>query len=136
MSIFYISNGVLSLKKYISMSKNNNPMLCSYLEYYLDDILVITDLKSNIKNKGYATILILSVLQEAQNKNVNVVELDDCSDRYNQKHNIYLKLGFKYNDEYGPEMTGDINHILKINQDINISLTGDEGGVSIFSKLV
>ena len=109
MSILYISNYVLTLNQFKLMVKYNDHTLGSYIEYYLNDTLIITNLESIVKNKGYATILLLSVLQKAKNKNINVVELDDCSSNYNKKHNIYLKLGFKYINKYGPEMTGNIN---------------------------
>lgn len=49
---------------------------------------------------------------EAKKRGIITITLDDCSDRYRQPHNIYTKLGMKYdNEDGGPEMTGQVNDI-------------------------
>ena len=47
------------------------------------------------------------------NRGVKAVTLDDDSDRYRQPHNLYIKLGFKYVDDSGPEMETTIENLMR-----------------------
>jgi GNAT superfamily N-acetyltransferase len=57
------------------------------------------------RNKGYGTMLLQYVISFCKNKfNVSEINLEDMSDNYRKKRNIYLKHGFKYNTKDGCEM--------------------------------
>lgn len=70
----------------------------------------ITDFKSIESNKNYGSILLKHVINDIKNYNKKHLEkisricLDDMTERYRQKHNIYIKFGFIYKNNYGPEM--------------------------------
>lgn len=72
------------------------------------DELGIIDLyvKGEYRNKGIGTKLIKKIILYTYTKyKVKIVKLDDMSDKYRKKNNIYLKLGFHYDEIWGPEMT-------------------------------
>jgi len=79
-----------------------------------DVSMSVIDLRSTNHGKEYATHLFLHACREAKKRGISTITLDDCSDRYRKHHNIYTKLGMKYNDETGgPEMTGKVEDISK-----------------------
>lgn len=61
------------------------------------------------RGKGVGSQLLQKCLNMLPNT-VQTVEVDDMSDRQRLPHNIYLKHGFQYVHEFGPEM------ILRLNQ--------------------
>lgn len=69
-------------------------------------------IKTNYRNKGYAKYLLLHTLKYAFDNMMCYVELDDVSDNYRCKNNIYLLIGLEYVHDYGPEMMGNIKKIL------------------------
>ena len=70
------------------------------------------------RRQGIATSLILRLVAYCREQHgVTVIELDDMSDHYRQNDNIYLKLGFKYLEETGPEMRAETSTILKYRED-------------------
>ena len=69
-----------------------------------DNESTITDFSSTESNKGYGSILLDYVITEAKKIKMGVILLDDMSKQYRNLHNIYKKFGFKYLDDFGPEM--------------------------------
>ncbi len=69
----------------------------------------ITDFSCVKFGKGFGSILLKSVINEIKNLKINIIMLDDMTNRYRQTHNIYLKFGFKYLYDSGPEMELVIN---------------------------
>ena len=65
------------------------------------------DFNINFEQKGYGTILLNEVIDTLKKKysSIRTIELDDMTDRYRQPNNIYLKFGFTYVSDHGPEMT-------------------------------
>ena len=57
-----------------------------------------------LRNKGIGSILLNQLIQYAKNNYVKKIVLDDMTDNYRIPNNIYLKHGFQYVDENGPEM--------------------------------
>ena len=58
-------------------------------------------------SKGCGTYLMVHISKEAIKMGIDIIELDDCSDRYNKSHNLYTKLGLLYLEAgEGPEMSG------------------------------
>ena len=59
----------------------------------------------NKRNCGYATAYLYKVAQDTITLGLTCITLDDVSTNHRQKHNIYLKLGFRYVDpDGGPQM--------------------------------
>lgn len=102
---------------YISKNETNKLQeMYSYIQCYFsteDNNITITNLRSNMSGKEYATHLIIYICKKANNQHIEYVTLDDCSNRYRDKNNIYIKLGFTYIDSYGPEMISDVKTICK-----------------------
>lgn len=73
---------------------------------YNGNTIIINDLFVNEKYRhcNYGTTIITYVLKEAKQNNMIMSELDDMSNNYRKKNNIYLKLGYKYVNQYEPEM--------------------------------
>ena len=73
--------------------------------------MIINNIESSQTGKEYGTHLFVHACNEAKKRGITTVTLDDCSDRYRQPHNIYTKLGMKYDEDGGPEMTGKVEEI-------------------------
>jgi len=101
--LYYIYFKTLTLKNidnsfgHIQISIDNNTM-------------TVTSLYS--RKKGCGTKLMMYSCKEQYDNGIKYIELDDCSERYREDHNIYVKFGMKYVDEYGPEMSGSIKNII------------------------
>ena len=65
---------------------------------------ILTDFTSIKPNKGFGSKVLNYVINDMKNEFVNKITLDDMSTAYREKHNIYIKFGFTYLYEYGPEM--------------------------------
>ena len=98
--IIYINDKELSdLKSEINFS-------CGYIEYYVNINARRMEIKwiqvnEKHRGKGYAKKLISNAIN---NHKINIVELDDCSDRFMKPDNLYIKMGFRYIEEEMPEM--------------------------------
>jgi hypothetical protein len=73
----------------------------SYIHFVVYDNIYIVTLRSF--NKGEGTILLNDVIIYANHIFKNIL-LDDMTTRYREDHNIYIKYGFKYIHDDGPEM--------------------------------
>jgi hypothetical protein len=79
-----------------------------------EQLLTVIDLKSYHPGKEYATHLMIHACKEAKKRGITNITLDDCSDRYRNNNNIYIKLGMNYEYEKdGPEMIGYVDKISK-----------------------
>jgi hypothetical protein len=91
-----------SLKFKESEAKGNIQFIISF------DELICTIVSFNIafESKGYGTILLNEVIDILKKKYtmIRTIELDDMTDRYRQSNNIYIKFGFTYKADHGPEM--------------------------------
>ena len=79
--------------------------------YYGSKILTISSIYVDKvqRGKGIGSILIKEIIKYAKSNNIKKIILDDMTDNYRQSHNIYIKHGFCYVDDYGPEMELFIN---------------------------
>jgi hypothetical protein len=109
--VYYISKKEIGLHNLKQVFKT----LPAYIEviFIKNDSMSVIDLHSTKHGKEYALHLIINACHEAQKRGISTITLDDCSDRYRQSNNIYTKLGMKYDDEIGPEMTGKVDDISK-----------------------
>lgn len=74
--------------------------------------MIVSNLFSN--KKGCGSALMVFACKEGIKKGITDIILDDCSIRYNQKNNLYVKMGMKYvSVGDGPEMVGKTNKISK-----------------------
>jgi len=87
--------------QYINMIYYN---INAYINIIISDVnITIVNLTSYIKNKGYASQLLKHVINISILKKLPII-LDDMSDHFRNNHNIYIKHGFKYIYDEGPEM--------------------------------
>jgi len=56
------------------------------------------------QGKGYGSELLERIIEYMREQGYSSIHLDDMSDRARKPHNIYVKFGFRYVHEYGPEM--------------------------------
>ena len=62
------------------------------------------NVNGNYQNNGYGSIILHHLIEYCINNQIKYITLDDMSDRFNQKNNIYLKFGFTYIHYGFPEM--------------------------------
>jgi GNAT superfamily N-acetyltransferase len=69
-------------------------------------ILILGSLFINerFRGQGIGSLLLSTLIKYACENAVIKIILDDMSDNCRQKHNIYIKNGFRYVHDYGPEM--------------------------------
>lgn len=105
--VFYINKISLCREEF----KRNYASIPGIIEVVFDEeCMRVLNIKS--LEKGNGTILMIYAAKEAMKRGINNIELDDCSDRYNQSNNLYLKLGMEYvNPDCGPEMIGKTDKI-------------------------
>jgi len=87
-----------------------------YCNIIINDITkssIITDFYCMKTNCGFGSILLKYLIEKIRKTKINIILLDDMSDRYRNSHNIYLKFGFRYISKTGPEMELKINNIGK-----------------------
>jgi GNAT superfamily N-acetyltransferase len=98
-----------TIKKGIRITINKDDILLGFIDIVIDietKEMDIIELYVEEKYRGhkYGSMLIDHVIEKSKINNILVINVDDMSDRYRQFDNIYLKNGFKYVDEDGPEM--------------------------------
>jgi hypothetical protein len=88
------------------MKESENKGFIVFIVCFEDLNCVIMDFNINYEQKGYGTILLNEVISILRKKysNIRTIELDDMTDRYRQPNNIYVKFGFTYKQDHGPEM--------------------------------
>lgn len=94
LSVEYNGEEVGFLKYYIGKDDKGNKM--GYINYM--EVLI------EYRGIGIATCLLWYLYDILNKEGIKCVELDDCSDLYRDKNNIYLKVGAKYIEETCPEM--------------------------------
>lgn len=110
--VYYISNRELCIQELQIYHKN----LCviEVIFHKNDGTMSVLDLQSTVPGKEYGTHLIIKACNEAEKRDISIVTLDDCSNRYRKSHNIYTKLGMTYEEDWGPEMTGSTKKIANL----------------------
>ena len=71
---------------------------------YLEGTICNLVVNKKFRGQGYGTRLLRIAMDEIKKKNIHVIKLDDMSDRFRKKNNIYVKHGFKYINDNGPDM--------------------------------
>jgi GNAT superfamily N-acetyltransferase len=115
--IYYLGDRALSLDQFNKEITALPSTLIAVIGSELSILSVHTE-KSE-RRKGYAMYLIAAACLDAAEKGVKKVILDDMTDHFGKKDNLYIRLGMKYiNPEY-PEMEGNTKEIGKVNVYIN-----------------
>lgn len=88
---------------YFHTNNNNNGGILTILSLF---VLL------KYRGKGYGSKLLKKVINFAKiNGNIYYIELDDITSEYrNINNNIYIKHGFEYKYDTGPEMVFKINN--------------------------
>jgi len=96
----------------LTINNADNTMMSCLTGWYIDEdsTFIITSLhtKKEYRKKGYATKLLKRATWEAERNNIKYIELDDCSNYFHKRENIYLKHGFKYVIPGFPEMRKEL----------------------------
>lgn len=73
---------------------------------FIENNGIITTFNTFINNKGYGSYLLKVLIKDIVNKYpyIKKIILDDMSDRFRKKNNIYINNGFRYLEDSGPEM--------------------------------
>lgn len=69
-----------------------------------ESLLLHIYVPSVLRGRGIAKKMLLLVATECLKNNCKSIEVDDMSDRYRSEKNLYVKCGFKYKNDSGPEM--------------------------------
>ena len=91
---------------FATLSYDNIITLRSGNQYFTNATLFISSFGIDAPFQGYGigNQLLNYLIDDVYNINVKRIELDDMSDRHREDGNIYVKNGFRYVSEYGPEM--------------------------------
>ena len=86
------------------------------LSIYKDDGYVYINsvaVSSSHRNKGYGSMLMTAACDFAEKEfpEISILKLYDLSDFCRKPNCIYLKLGLKYDEKDGSEMTGNLSDI-------------------------
>ena len=86
----------------------NNPDIIGLIRYVIrddDDEGTITHMSviPEYRGHGFAKRLLREAVKRMSKVGIQIIELDDTSDRSRRGNNIYVNFGFKYVDESGPE---------------------------------
>jgi len=104
--VYYIGEKRLTLKEF----QEEALTLPAYIETVWDfsvSEMSIMMVHSTIKGKGFGTLMLLIAFITSGEEGIEKILLDDDSDNYGKKNNIYFKLGLKYVEKDAPEMVGE-----------------------------
>jgi ribosomal protein S18 acetylase RimI-like enzyme len=107
--IFYITQSSLpyySILDLIRLDKKCIIAWSSLAIYKKDNKATLTWIKTQKENrkKGYASTLLYHMIEYCRQYGFSEINLDDMTDNYRKDNNLYIKHGFKYLDDNGPEM--------------------------------
>lgn len=103
--VYYISDKRLTLLEF-QREAMTLPAYVETLWDFSESEMTVLFVNSTIPRKGFATLLLSAAIITAGEEGIEKVLLDDDSDNYQKKNNIYLKLGLRYVSDDGPEMEG------------------------------
>lgn len=79
------------------------------------DIMSINSLYVNeeYRGQGIGSYLLANMIKKAEKNKIKMIELEDDSDRFKKKNNIYYNFGFHYAYDYDPKMIGYIENLVE-----------------------
>lgn len=113
--IYYISKHVVTLDEILDRSRHplqdNGIIASAHVGWWCESqigneaTIVGLNVEDQFQNLGIGSKLLERIILDAQATNVDMIKVDDMSERYHKNHNIYTKFGFDYVDPTGgPEM--------------------------------
>jgi hypothetical protein len=111
--VFYLGDRLLTYEEYNEQSHKLPGFIESVISIEEQAVIVLY-INTTIHGKGVGMLLMCASILTANGVGITKIHLDDNSDRFRQKDNIYVKLHLKYNENYGPEMTGNTGIVVKI----------------------
>lgn len=107
--IFYITQSGLPYYTILDLIRFNNKCIIAWSTLIInkqENEATLTWIKTNneYQKKGYASKLINHMINYCRDSQISEINLDDMTDNYRKDNNLYLKNGFKYVDDNGPEM--------------------------------
>ena len=81
-------------------------------------MLLVLRVESSHQNRGIGLCAVRRIALWCRGKGVRRIDVDDMTDRHRCAHNIYLKAGFQYMADTGPEMYASPRNIIKRTQEI------------------
>jgi GNAT superfamily N-acetyltransferase len=116
LNVFYIYAGKKALKNVEDFT--DNPNIIALVQFYTYDDIDEANVTSvyvldKYQGKGYAYYLLIKMAQYLATIDVKTIELQDDSDNYRQKNNLYTLLGLKYIADSGPEMFATVSTLLR-----------------------
>ncbi len=108
--IYYVSkNNVMGDSigyAFVTLTFDNKIVLRNGKTLFLNPKMRINSFAVNHDKRcqGFGSQILHGLIHDAIESGVITIELDDMSDNYRKKRNIYTKFGFSYTNDIGPEM--------------------------------
>ena len=116
LNIIYIYAGKKAIKD-LDDFRYNSDVIAS-VQFYTNDetdeaTVTSVDVLEKYRGRGYSYYLLLQMAKYLEGIGIQTIELDDDSDNYRKKNNLYTSLGFEYLADFGPEMFANVSTILR-----------------------
>jgi len=101
--IYYIGDNRLTFQEF----QQDALSLPAYIETiwnFTENELIVLMVHSTVQKRGFATLLLFISMITAGEEGIDNITLEDNSDNYRKKNNIYLKIGLRYEDKNDPKM--------------------------------
>jgi ribosomal protein S18 acetylase RimI-like enzyme len=108
MILTYISSQHAYIEGYLERNLIDDKIIINERRAYISNLWV----KESLRGQGIGTYLLKKFIKNLDDLGVIHVELDDVSDNYKKNKNIYIKFGFKYKRDDGPEMTASVRSLM------------------------
>lgn len=103
---FYLSPKHIECDNFVDFLHKKKAYLLLYTDYDEKTVMIsAVYVPEELRSRGCATKLLKSVQKWSNIWGAKKVTLDDCSENFNKKDNVYLKCGFKYMSKNEPEMS-------------------------------
>ena len=109
--ILYINDGDVDIE-YFTQHADKLPAYVEVVYYFDENDMIISYMNSTVKGKKYGTLLLFLSILLGKQVGIKTINLDDCTDCGRSKNNIYIKSGFTYVSDHGPEMIGEVDKII------------------------
>lgn len=103
---FYESNSHEEYKDFVEFMESGKPYAIINAVRCENKVIVgFINVPEEKRGMGVGTKLMKSIQKWSTMWGAEKVTLDDCSDRFRKKNNLYIKCGFKYISKGHPEMS-------------------------------
>jgi len=106
--IFYITLSGFPYHSILDLIRLKKKCIVAWtsLIIYTDNSSTVTWIETHkeYRNKSHATQLLKHIINYCKNNSIVKIQLDDMTNNYRKDNNLYIKAGFEYVDNSGPEM--------------------------------